>query len=290
MNEPRYFRPASLGAALDILEQWGARARPLAGGTDLLIALRRGLMSAEAVVDITRIDDLRQLCILDGNIVIGALVTHGEVRHSEQLAGWAPVLVSACREVGSPQIRNLGTIGGNLGNASPAGDTIPALYSLCAEVGLESHAGRRWVPVDQFFVGPGKTVRRPEELIVGVRFPAPEPGERGFFQKIGQRRAMRVSKVSAAGTVLLDGLEVKRCRLALGAVAPTVIRLTQAEMLLTGSLLSTSAIEAVAALAGELCAPIDDIRSTSEYRRTLATVLVRRGLTTILEDKSHADS
>ncbi len=284
MNEPVYQRPPSLREALAALAQWGAQARLLAGGTDLLIAMRRGLCRPEVVIDIGLLDELRGIRRDGEQVTIGALVTHSQIRYSADLAAWAPLLVQACREVGSAQIRNLGTLGGNLGNASPAADSLPALYALEAQVRLMSLSGARWISIAEFFTGPGKTARRPDELIAAVRFRALEPQHHSFFLKLGQRRALRVAKVSAAGIVAMTDDQVQACRLALGAVAPTVIRLPKAEALLAGHKLTSESVAAAAKMASELCTPIDDIRSTVAYRRHMAEVLIQRGLSTVLQE------
>lgn len=284
MSQPIYLRPASLAEALQALSRWGKSAWPLAGGTDLLAGMRKGQISPQAVVDITTIRELGETGFQDGYVTVGALVTHSRIEQGEELACLAPVLVNACRQVGSLQIRNRGTLGGNMGNASPSADTLPPLYVLDAEVRLLSSAGERWLPVARFFLGPGQTARRPDELIAGVRFRPFEATERGFFRKIGQRRAVSISKASVAGAVLLEGGLVRRCRLALGAVAPTVIRVPAAEEYLAGKLLTTATVEEAARLAAQACQPITDIRSTVEYRRRAIAVLLRRGLLEIAKE------
>jgi xanthine dehydrogenase FAD-binding subunit len=284
MNNAVYHRPSNLPEALQILAGMGEEARLLAGGTDLVIGLRKGLIHPENIVDISRLDELRGIYQSGDFVHIGALTTHGQIRNSSKLAQSAPLFVEACREVGSVQIRNLGTLGGNLGNASPAGDSLPVLFVLGAEVHLICQGGERWLPVEDFFAGPGKTVRHPNEIIAGVRFRPCNELTRSFFLKIGQRRAVRVSKVSAAGWLLFENRVISDCRLALGAVAPTVIRLIEAEKQLVGSPISIEKIRSAALIAGQTCSPIDDIRSTIEFRRAMAEVLVRRGLEKILHE------
>ena len=284
MNEPVYLRPRKLDEAVHALAEWSDRGRILAGGTDLLIAMRRGTVRPDAILDITCLDELRGIHRQDDFVYIGSLTTHGEIRHSADLACWAPALVDACREVGSVQIRNLGTLGGNLGNASPAGDALPVLYVLDAEVRLLNLTGDRWLPVADYFIGPGRSLRRPDEIITGVRFRPFDGKWISFFQKIGQRRALCVAKVSAAGGLRLEGDLILDCRLALGAVAPTVIRLQQAEESLIGSQLTGDSIRRAAQHAAQACTPINDIRSTIDYRRAMAGVLIRQGLEKIYNE------
>lgn len=277
--EPAYLRPLSVNDALKELDAWKDRARLLAGGTDLLVRIRQGDEQPVAIIDISGIDELRKISRCNGYVELGALITFREIeQHQEGLKEWAPVLVSACRNVGSVQIRNIGTLGGNLGTASPAGDLIPALYVLEAEVHLLSSRCERWVAVSDFFDGPGSTVCMSDEMITGVRFRPMEEGEKSFFQKIGQRKAVTISKASAAGTILLKNSVVSCCCLAIGAVAPTVIRVPNAEKYLTGNRLNTETINHAGVLAAESCKPIDDIRSTISYRRHMIKVLVIRGL------------
>ncbi len=284
MNAPAYLRPSSLNEALRRLAEAGNGARLLAGGTDLVIAMRKGLVHPDTILDITRLNELRHIEKKGDFIHLGALTTHSELRSSQALTEWAPMFIDACRDIGSVQIRNLGTLGGNLGNASPAGDTIPVLYVLGAEVQLLSLSGERWVPIELFFSGPGKSVRLPEELIAGIRFPFFDHHWKGFFLKIGQRKAVRIAKVSAAGWLRLENGLVADCRLALGAVAPTVIRLESAENQLVGKALTSETIESAAVEASYICSPITDIRSTIEYRCAMTRVLVRRGLEKIMNE------
>lgn len=284
MRQMQYLRPTSLPETLELLGTWGERAKILAGGTDLLIAIRRKIKEPEAIIDISLLKELDGICRQDGYIQIGALTTHSHICQSTQIAECAPLLAQACRGVGSLQIRNRGTLGGNLGNASPAGDTIPPLYTLESEVRLLSSSGERWVPVNAFFTAPGKTVKRLDELIAGVRFRPLEKSVKCFTKKIGQRRAVTIAKVSAAGVLFFEGKLVHDCRIALGAVAPTVIRLPAAEKTLLGKPLTPERIDEAATLASELCSPITDIRSNVEYRCTMTRVLVSRGLKSILEE------
>lgn len=284
MSELNYIRPSSLKEAAIALAEWGEKGRLLAGGTDLLIAMRRGAFMPEAIIDITCLDELHGIDRQDDYVTIGALTTHSEIRHSQVLASSAAMLVNACREIGSVQIRNLATLGGNLANASPAGDSLPALYVLQSEIHLVHLNGDRWVNIEDFFLGPGKTARRPDELITAVRFHPLNPNWKTFFSKLGQRRALRVAKVSATCALSLDGNRVFDCRLALGAVAPTVIRVRGAEETLIGHPLNHETIGEAAEKAAKACAPIDDIRSTVEYRQAMVGVLIRRELEKISKE------
>jgi carbon-monoxide dehydrogenase medium subunit len=284
MNTIAFLQPADLSETLQLLNEYGNRARILAGGTDLVVGLRRGTIDPEAIIDISRLNILKNIDSNGDQIVIGSLVTHTQISQNENIKKRASMLADAAKLIGSWQIRNRGSIGGNIGNASPAADTLPPLFVLGADIQLMSHQGQRWIPIDEFFTGPGSTVRKPEELIMGIRFQTFTAPPKGFFKKIGQRRAVTISKVSAAGFLTFNGEVVEVCRLALGAVAPTVIRLHQAEKLIEGRQLNPALIEEASSLAGEVCTPITDIRSTVEYRCSMSKVLIKRGLISILEE------
>lgn len=282
-----YLRPQRLDDSLQELAKWGDRARLLAGGTDLLVRMRQGVVEPEVIIDLGALRDLSGIYLDKDQVSIGALTTYGDIERCRELATWAPVLLGASREVGAPQIRSRGTIGGNLANASPAGDSLPPLYVLDAVVHLISVQGERWVPVGEFFTGPGKTVRRPDELIRQIRFPAFEEGERGYFRKIGQRRGMFIAKVSVAATLILEEDTVRDCHIALGAVAPTVIRVQSAEQFIVGKKLTSEAIQKAGELAMETSRPISDIRSTARYRRRMVGVLVERSLRALGQQSSN---
>jgi len=284
MSTPVYLQPSNLNETVGALAEFGEKIRILAGGTDFVVGLRKGLFRPEMILDITRLDELRGIYRSGDFVHIGALTTHGQIRNSQDLIQWAPLFIDACRDAGSVQIRNLGTLGGNLGNASPAGDSLPVLYALGAEVHLLCQSGERWIPIEDFFIGPGKNVRQSNELIMGVRFKPYGERTRGFFMKAGQRRAVRVSKVSAAGCLRFENQQVAECRLSLGAVAPTVIRLYEAEKYLIGQPLAPDRIQSVSAIASAACSPIDDIRSTIEFRRSLSGIFIRRGLEKIMNE------
>jgi len=281
MNQPTYVRPASLAGVLAALQEWGERARLLAGGTDLLVRMRQGVVRPEALIDLSALDELRKISIAGERVLLGALVTHAQVLDSAELSRHAPLLVQACGEIGSVQIRARGTIGGNVINASPAGDALLALVALQADFLLLCAAGERWVASAQFFVGPGQTARRPDELLAGIRFAAVRPDERSFYQKIGPRRAVRVAKAAVAGLICLEQGRVQQSRIALGAVAPTAVRASRAEEFLSGKALTPENIEEAGRLAGCDCVPISDLRSTAAYRTRVIEVLTRRGLSAV---------
>jgi xanthine dehydrogenase small subunit len=255
--------PRSLRGALRVLADEGP-ITPMAGCTDLYVALNFGTLKEERFLNLWGLDALRTIELRGGRLSIGALATFTEIIRSPLVRRHLPMLVAAAREVGGPQIQNRGTIGGNVANASPAGDTLPVLAAADATVVLESADGARRVPFTAFYTGYRQSVRRPAELIVA--FEVPIIRGRQWFRKVGTRAAQAISKVIMAA---VDG---EPPRIALGSVAPTVIRLPRTEAALARG---DSLAEAQLTLLDEI-APIDDLRSTAEYRRRVAANLLAR--------------
>jgi len=258
-------QPRSLRDALAMLRD-EAPLTPLAGCTDLYVALNFGTLRETRFLDLWRLDALRRIERRGGVLAIGALATHSDLIRSPHVRKALPMLAAAAREIGGVQIQNRGTIGGNVANASPAGDTLPVLAAVDAVVVLQSASALRRVPFAEFYTGYRRTVRRADELIVGFEIP-PVRG-RQWFRKVGTRAAQAISKVVVAGIV---GDEV---RVALGSVAPTVVRAVRTEAALARG---ASVAEAQRVLTDEI-APIDDVRSTAEYRRRVAANLLARML------------
>ena len=277
---PSYYRPRSLEEALEILVQRGGDVRPLAGGTDTLVEAKDGKLDRARLFDLTAVPELSGIEEDDEHIRIGATATHTEMMASPLLHRYVPALPIGCSWVGGPQIRNRGTLGGNLAHGSPAGDTIPALYVADAVVQVVSVSDRRDVPITEFFTGPRKTVLAPDELILGVRVKK-RPGVRAAFLRLGQRQAQAISKVSVAVALTFKEGRPDWVRVALGAVAPTVIRAprTEAALLEGGYDALKRALEAVQ----EEARPIDDLRSTRDYRRAMTGVLLQRAIRAITE-------
>ena len=255
------FDPRSLADALKMLRDEGPLV-PMAGCTDLYVSLNFGTLKETRFLNLWRLEALRRIEARGDMLSIGALATHADLSRSPLVGQRLPMLAAAAREVGGVQIQNRGTIGGNVANASPAGDTLPVLAVAEAVVVLESSGGTRRVPFDSFYTGYRQSVRRADELIVGFEIPK-VPG-RQYFRKVGTRAAQAISKVvvAAAGG--------DRPRIALGSVAPTVIRATRTEAALAAG---ASIEEAQRTLAAEI-APIDDIRSTAVYRRRVSANLL----------------
>jgi CO/xanthine dehydrogenase FAD-binding subunit len=270
--------PASLRGALDDLARHPG-ARPFAGGTDLMVVLEAGHLPAGRYVSLQNCHELVGIDETpDGGVAIGALCTYTEIRKSALVAGRYPMLRLAAGETGGLATQNRGTIGGNIANASPAADTPPALLVYEAELELVSSSGTRRVPYQSFHRGYKKMDLAPGELIARVHLPPRAGSWRDYYRKVGTRRAQAISKVCFAGSILMEADVVADARIALGSVAPTVVRATLTEDLLRGKRLDDAAIAvAEKALASEI-APIDDIRSTARYRARVAGNLLREFL------------
>ena len=280
-----YLAPASLDEALEALAARAPNARLIAGGTDLLIELDLGVRAPCALIDLSRLPGLDIISIDAGIVHLGPLVTHAHVVADPRLRSAAAPLALACREIGAPQIRNRGTVAGNLITASPANDTITALMALDAEVTLRSVQGERVVALRDFYTGVRKTVMQPDEMMTGIAFAALAEDERGAWVKLGLRRAQAISVVNTAVTITRDSAgRITRARIALGAVTPTIIRVPEAEAALVGGRLGDAAIAAAARLAKAAARPISDVRASAEYRLDMVGVLVARALRAILAD------
>lgn len=255
-------RERTLAGALRVLREEPGTV-PLAGCTDVYVALQFGQRPGERYLDLTPLRALRRITLRDDRLVIGALATYTDLRRSRLVRSRLPMLVEAARQVGGLQIQNRGTVGGNLANASPAGDTLPVFAAAAAAVLLHGPDGERRVPFADFYTGYRATVRRPDELITAIEVPALQGTQ--WFRKVGTRAAQAISKV------MLAAVRGPEPRLSLGSVGPTVVRLPRTEAALAAG---RPLEEALAALAGEI-SPIDDLRSTAAYRRTVSANLVR---------------
>jgi|WetSurMetagenome_2_1015567.scaffolds.fasta_scaffold15731_3 CO/xanthine dehydrogenase FAD-binding subunit len=280
-------RPNTIPDALAILAERGGDAMPIAGGTNVVVDLRSRKHQPRVLVDVARLPGLRGVQRENGHLVIGGGTTISDLLYDPMIAQHAPALREAASVFANPLIRNRATVGGNLADASPAADTAPPLLALDAEVELASLDGIRRVPLVDFLVGVRKTLRRPDELLIAVRFPVPPDGSDSHFHKVGLRKADAISVLSAAVAVTCDA--AGRCtavRIALGALAPRPLRATAAETLLVGEKLTPVAIARAAHLAGEAVRPINDIRGSADYRRQVTEVIVRRLLDKLLSPEA----
>ena len=255
--------PRTMRDALRMLRDDGPLT-PLAGATDLYVALNFGTLQSAKFLDLWGLDSLRRITVRGDVLSVGALATYTAIIRSRLVRRRLPMLVRAAREVGGLQIQNRGTLGGNVANGSPAGDTLPVLAAANAVVVLRSLDGERRVPFDQFYTGYRQSVRRDDELIVALEVPPVEGAQ--WFRKVGTRAAQAISKVVMAA---VRGPEP---RIALGSVAPTVVRLVRTERVLA----SGADVDAAARTLRDEITPIDDLRSTADYRRDVAVNLLRR--------------
>jgi xanthine dehydrogenase iron-sulfur cluster and FAD-binding subunit A len=285
-----YYNVTRIDDVLQILDQYGGRARIVAGATDLLLEIERGVRKGiDALIDVTRIPGLDQI-ILDGDNIIhvGPLVTHNHCVASKIIRENAFPLAQAAWMVGAPQIRNRGTVAGNLITASPANDTITPLMALGAQVTLRSIRGERTIPLDDFYLGVRRTVMAADEMLVDISFPALNRNQKGTFLKLGLRQAQAISVVNIAIVLSFDGQRVERAAITLGAVAPKIVHAIQAEIHLVGKAMNEKVIQEAARLAVKSATPIDDIRGSGAYRREMVRVLTSRGLLAILKNQEYA--
>jgi CO/xanthine dehydrogenase FAD-binding subunit len=266
--------PRTLDDALALLRDEPGAWRPFAGGTDLMVLLEAGKLEHRKFFSIAHLPELRRVEASDGHVTLGALTTYTGVRRDPLLAREFPMLAHAARETGGIAIQNRGTIGGNIANASPAADSPPALLAYDADVELISSEGSRWVAYSEFHTGYKQTLMRADELIARVRLRRPREGARHFYRKVGTRRAQAISKVCFAGLAETDGETLVEVRIALGSVAPVVLRCRRTEELLKGRKLDNELKRAVLEEIAREIAPIDDIRSTARYRARVAQNLL----------------
>lgn len=279
VSEIEVMSPATLLECLSIISNKGNNSRLIAGGTDAVVRMKDGKWRPETWININGLKELRYIQEKDGEIHIGPLTTHTDIVHSSLLQEKADVLVQASREVGAIQMQNIGTIGGNIGTASPAGDTIPALFVLNAVLQLSSLNNKRLIPIEEFFIGPGRTVLKENEMITKIIIQPQDENEIGIFQKLGPRKAQSISIVNVAISLLMgEGRQVLRGKIAFGSVAPTIIRAKKCESIMTLNPLTDELIQNIAKVAWKEVMPITDVRATAEYRRDMASALLERGL------------
>lgn len=249
----------------------------MAGGTDLLVRVRKGLEQPDTVIILEGLPELRSIRVEHDRLCIGARATHQSCLDSPMVREYAPILAQALSRLGGPQIRNMGTLGGNICTASPAGDGLAPLYALEAEVVLRSRDAERRLSIADFIHGPNRTALWPGEILTEVRVPLADGFQVQRFEKVGQRKALAIAVVSLAALVRTGprGI-VQEARLALGSVGPTVIRPKEAEAALVGRKLSPSALNQAARLVRAAVRPMDDIRATADYRRQVAGNLLLR--------------
>lgn len=271
--------------ALEIAAGLKAGWRYVAGGTDLVIQLRRGFRQSDDLIDLSSISSMRGIEANESGFRIGALCSHKDIELHEELSAAFPALRGAARVVGGHQIRNVGTVGGNLANASPAADVALALLALDATIDAKGKNGRREIAIDDLFVSSGKTTLTSDELIERVSLARSSANSRSIFLKVGRRKAMEISVVSAAISITLGTDDVcEKARIALGAVGPRPLRAKAAERLLEGAKIDAALVARVAEQAQKECSPRSDPRASAAYRNKVVEGLVKRGISQCLKD------
>jgi len=284
MNESAYFAPGSLKEAVFLLSQHRENSTLVAGGTDLITRIKDKAILPECLINIGNIGDLRYIEYDDEiGLRIGTLTTVAAIAESTLIRSKYDILAGAAESLANPTVRSRATIGGNLCNAAPSADTVPALIVTGASVKIAGENGERIVPVEDFFTGPGQTVLMNGEILVEVRIPELPTGSRGVYIKQKRRRGADLAVVGAAAMVLVENGIIGDVKIAIGAVAPTPIRARKAEEVLKGKKPEDSLLEEAGRLAAGESSPIDDNRSSADYRRKMVGVLVKRVLKEAIE-------
>jgi len=275
-----YFAPSSVDEVIALLGNYKGSSKLLAGGTDVLNSMRKRKISPSCLISLKNISQLNHLSFDAGEqmLKIGPVTTLGEIVSSPVIQKDFRVIADAADVVGSVQVRNRGTIGGNICNASPAADTVPALLVLQSRIKIRGSAGERVVPLEQFFVGPGSTVLGEDELVTEIQVPLPPKGTGMAYFKQGIRKAMDIAIVGVAVLIVSNSGNCEEIRIGLGSIAPTPLRALNAERVLKGKALEDRTIEGTAKAASDESCPISDIRASAEYRKEIVKVLVERAI------------
>jgi|WetSurMetagenome_2_1015567.scaffolds.fasta_scaffold15731_2 xanthine dehydrogenase iron-sulfur cluster and FAD-binding subunit A len=289
VHEFSYLEPRSVGEAIELLVTHGDAARILAGGTDLLVQMKMERQKPACVIGIGKLAELNGIRQDIDKLTIGALTTIRDLARDTTVRGSYTALAEACAAFSTAQVQAMGTVGGNLCNGSPASDTAPALIALGAEVVMVGPEGETRLPLERFFRGPGKTARRPDQLLTAVELPLPTAQASSAFVKIG-RVAADIAKANAAVHLVRDGDRIADCRLAFGSVAPTPMRAPRAEAILRGQMLTPELISQAAAVAADEISPIDDVRSTATYRRQVVAALTTDGINRAWKRAAYGES
>jgi len=268
----QYFAPRKIEEALEILTECGKEIKVIAGGTDLLIQYYDRLYEINGWLDLKNIKELKEIKIHQNQMEIGAMVSHAQLENSEDIKKYYPVLSQAASDIGSPQIRNRGTIGGNIVNASPAGDLLAPLMAYDAQFKLLSTQGEMSVPAEEFFIGPKKTILEPVQLLTRIILPLPSERTYGCWIKIGKRKALSIATITLALVVEMDedNKTVKDVRACLGSVAPTPIEIKEIRKKMRGKDFNQLDFAELGQIVEDKISPIDDIRGTREYRKDVA--------------------
>lgn len=281
MTVPRfdYFAPESVDEACRLLNENGKKACLLAGGTDLMVRINQGLTNPSVVIGLKKIAGLHRI-VFDNRkgLIIGATALLSDVASHPAVRKIYPAIAYAASQTANVQIRNMGTVAGNICNAAPSADNAPTLLALDAKVFLASTKGERQLPLDQFFLGPSVTATKPDEVLTSIFVPIPSPNSGASYQHISARGKVDISAVGIGVAVTMDGQVCKDVRIFMGAVGPIPLRAVQAEKIVKGKKLSAELIEEAGAQASREARPITDVRASAQYRRRMVAVLTRRAL------------
>jgi len=281
-DSEEYLAPKTLKQATEILSRYSPNIKIIAGGTDVMVDYFDRLYDVEKWMSLKNLDELKKIEINNDLIEIGALVTHDELEKSEIVQRYLPLISQAALDIGSPQIRSMGTIGGNIANSSPAGDLLPPLIAYNAIFKLNSHDGIREVASKEFFLGPKKNVLRKDEIIEKIIIPIPQKNTYGKWLKVGKRNALVISSITLALVISFnDSKKIQTVKCCLGSVAPVPIEITQIQPLMVGKELKELDYSKIGLTVSENISPIDDIRGTKEYRKEVAKNLTVSALNEI---------
>jgi CO/xanthine dehydrogenase FAD-binding subunit len=281
-----YHEPKALDEALRLMGEIRSDGAVLAGGTDLLVNMKMGKTAPKHVVSLSRVEGLKGIKREHGSLTLGACVTAGDLKDQEEVKAEFNGLCQSAGSLGSPLIRNLATVGGNIVTARPAAERPPSLIAYGASVLLKKSEGERLIPLEQFFKGPGQTVKEPEEILCAIILNEPPPYSGGGYVKLGVRNALEISLVNVAAFFALDGPSgpIQEARIVLGSVAPTPIRSASAEAVLLGERPDDALFERAGAAAAQDAKPIDDFRASAEYRQEMVRVFAKRALKRAYEE------
>ena len=287
MAPSKYFSPNTVEEAISLLSRYGDKARVVSGGTDFLVQMKRKEPLPDYVISLGNLRELHYIRFDESQgLSIGALTPVGEIACSSLIQSRFSVLAQAAGMLGTPAIRNQATLGGNLCNAAPSADTAPSLLVLGAKARIAGEGGEKTVLMEDFFVGPGQTILERGQILMDVEIPVLQPRSRGAYLKQKRREGADIAVASVAALVVQEGEILKEVRIALGAVAATPVRARKAEEILRGRKLDPQLLERAGRAASDESTPIDDIRSSSDYRRKLVTTLTKRVVTqAVLEEQ-----
>jgi len=275
-----YLAPTSLEEACSLLAQHQGKIRTKAGGTDLMVRLAQRALKPEYIMGIRNIPDLAAISFNpDEGLRLGAMTLLSEVAENPVVQEHYPMLARAARSTATVQIRNMGTVMGNICNASPSADNSPTLVAMNARIVAVSSAGERQIPIDEFFLGPGRSALEPTEIAREILVPAPPPRSGVSYQKISPRSKVDIAAVNVGAMVVVDEQGAcRQARICLGAVGPVPLRAASAEEFLLGKTITDAVAEEAGALAGSDASPISDVRASKEYRRLMVVILTKRAL------------